>query len=69
MRHRFLIRVTVVAMTACIALAVALVSAQAPAYRAPRTPDGKPNLSGIWQAINSANLDIEAHTAGHSPVL
>jgi len=69
MRNRFLIRVTVVVMTACIALAVALVSAQAPGYRAPRTPDGKPNLNGIWQAINTANFDIEAHSAGPSPVL
>ena len=38
------------------------------AYRAPRMPDGKPNLSGIWQAMNSANFDIEAHSAGPSPV-
>ena len=40
----------------------------APAYRAPRTGDGKPNLNGIWQAMNSANFDIEAHSAGPSPV-
>ena len=69
MRNRFLIRVTVAAMTACLALAVALVDAQAPAYRAPRTADGKPSLNGIWQAINSASYDIEAHSAGPSPVL
>src|SRR4029434_9039983 len=54
---------------ACIAVAVALVSAQAPSYRAPRTADGKPSLHGIWQAINSANYDIEAHAAAPSPVL
>ena len=36
---------------------------QAPAYKAPRTIDGKPNLSGIWQAVNTANWDIEAHPA------
>src|SRR4029434_5299108 len=54
---------------ACIAVAVALVSAQAPSYRAPRTADGKPSLNGIWQAINSANYDIEAHAAAPSPVL
>jgi hypothetical protein len=39
-----------------------------PAYRAPRTPDGRPNLNGIWQAMNSANWDIEAHSAGPSAV-
>ena len=29
--------------------------AVAPAYRAPRTGDGHPNLSGIWQSMNEAN--------------
>jgi len=37
--------------------------AQAP-YRAPRTADGKPNLNGIWQAMNNANWDLEGHAAG-----
>jgi len=38
-------------------------AAQTPAYRAPRTPDGKPDLNGIWQALNEANYDIELHIA------
>ena len=29
----------------------------------PRTPDGKPDLSGFWQAMNSANFDIQDHVA------
>src|SRR6266849_5543084 len=33
------------------------------AYRAPRTPDGKPDLNGIWQAVNEANYDLETHMA------
>jgi len=37
--------------------------AQTPAYRAPRTPNGKPDLNGIWQALNEANYDIELHMA------
>jgi hypothetical protein len=45
------------------------VAAQAPAYRAPRTADGKPNLNGIWQAINEANWDIEGHSAAPGRVL
>jgi len=43
-------------------LAVATVTGQAP-YRAPRTGDGKANLNGIWQALNTANWDIETHSA------
>ena len=42
---------------------------QAPAYRAPRTADGKPNLTGIWQAMNSANWDIQAHPAKAGPIV
>jgi hypothetical protein len=49
-------------------VAVTTVTAQTPTYRAPRTPDGKPNLNGIWQALNTANWDIEAHAAGPSVV-
>ena len=43
-------------------------AAQAPAYRAPRTADGKPNLNGIWQALNEANWDLEPHAAAQGPV-
>ena len=42
-------------------------AAQAPAYRAPRTKDGKPDLNGIWQAVNTANWDIEGHGAAPGP--
>jgi len=36
---------------------------QAQAYEAPRTADGKPNLNGIWQTLNTANWDIQGHAA------
>jgi hypothetical protein len=39
------------------------VPAPGDAYRAPRTADGAPDLNGIWQAVNTANYDIEAHAA------
>ena len=32
-------------------------------YRAPRAADGKPDLNGIRQAMNSANCDIRMHMA------
>ena len=31
------------------------------AYRTPRTPDGHPDLQGIWQALNTAVWNIEDH--------
>ena len=39
------------------------------AQKIPRMPDGKPNLNGIWQALNTANWDLQAHAAGPSLVL
>ena len=50
------------------ALALAAVPAAGQAYRAPRTADGKPNLNGIWQAINSADWDLQGHAAANGPV-
>ena len=29
----------------------------------PRLPDGKPNLNGIWQAMNTANWDLQEHAS------
>ncbi len=38
-------------------------------YKAPRTSDGKPNINGIWQAMNTADWDLRAHAASQGPVL
>jgi hypothetical protein len=32
-------------------------------YRAPRTADGKPDLNGIWQVLNTASWDLQDHSA------
>jgi hypothetical protein len=36
--------------------------AKAAALNLPRTADGKPDLNGIWQALNTAAWDIQDHT-------
>ena len=55
-------------VVAIFALAVSPTAGQAPAaYRAPRTADGHPDLNGIWQAVNTANWNIESH--GVAPAL
>src|SRR6476660_10395737 len=33
------------------------------AYNGPRTPDRKPDLNGIWQALGTAHWNLEAHSA------
>ena len=66
---------------ALIALASALVTlgvsymvresaaGQATADTLPRTPDGKPDLNGIWQALGTAHWNLQDHQARGGPVL
>ena len=49
------------ALGATLALTTVPLGAQRPTL--PRTAAGKPDLSGIWQAMTSANYDIEPHNA------
>jgi hypothetical protein len=62
----------IVSMTFVIMIVAVLskpISSQTPAvYKAPRTSDGKPNLSGIWQAANAANWDLQDHAARQGPL-
>ena len=56
-------------ITTITALLTAAACAQSEdAVLAPRTPDGNPDLNGIWQAIGSAHWDIEGHIARMGPV-
>src|SRR5262245_30019011 len=59
MRNRY---TNVLAVFSALAIVLA-VHAQTP-----RTKDGKPDLNGIWQAVNSANWDLEGHGAAPGPV-
>ena len=44
-------------------LSAAIMPLAGQAYRAPRAENGKPDLNGIWQAMNEANYDLEGHNA------
>lgn len=37
-------------------------------YRAPRAADGRPNLNGIWQALDGPNWNLEPHAADFGTV-
>src|SRR5207253_4216603 len=52
-----------------VVMATAVAAAQSQAYRAPRTAGGQADLNGFWQALNTANWDLEAHEAAAGPIL
>src|SRR6202045_1267443 len=55
-------RLSIISAVAAITVAGA-VQVAGQEYRAPRGPGGKPDLNGIWQALNEANYDLEAHVS------
>jgi hypothetical protein len=55
----------IVAIVAAAVLAAVTLSGQRSTGQAERPAriDGRPNFSGVWQALNEANWDLEAHAA------
>lgn len=56
-------------MLAAGAAMLGMLSISTQAQEIPRTPDGKPDLNGIWQTMGSANWNLEPHAASHGPIV
>lgn len=72
MRHRLnsaLFTVRTYSSVVALALTSMAGAAWAQDYKAPVTPDGNPNLNGIWQALGTAHWNIEGHSAASGPVV
>ena len=50
------------------ALCAGICTAQSGGYRAPRAADGKPDINGIWQVLNTANWNLQSHSASAGPL-
>src|SRR5262249_33870559 len=59
----------VIAVAAVLVGVVLPVSGRAQSGAISRAADGKPDFTGIWQAMNSANWDLLPHEARRGPVI
>jgi hypothetical protein len=56
------------AVAAAALVAMGSVSVQAEHHEGMERIDGKPNLNGVWQVLNTANWSLEPHNAESNPV-
>lgn len=70
MQNRFIgCKIAMVFVAAWLVPAALMAADRAPTFKASRASDGKPNLNGIWQVLNTANWDIQGHAAQAGPVV
>jgi hypothetical protein len=68
MKYRFsLVLIAAVAIAAGWSVSSAAAQRGAATSRPARTPDGRPNLNGIWQALGTAHWDLEDHSPAAGP--
>jgi hypothetical protein len=71
MRSRFsrsMLGIATIALAVLLVVAVTQITGQSPgSAQVPRMGDGRPNLNGIWQAMNTAYWDLEAQGGGPAP--
>jgi hypothetical protein len=69
MKGALIALVSVGATLAIVQMMRSPVEGRAPDVAVLRTADGKPDLNGIWQAVGSANWNLQDHQARSGPVL
>jgi len=62
------INLTAAAITGMSLFGGKAVRGQTESSSVPRAADGKPDLNGIWEALNTANWDLQEHAPRPSPV-